>query len=91
MRSNALRVNEKDNVAVATEPIKEASPVIVGGVRLFEAREDIPLGHKIALVPIARGGRVIRYGEPIVEATRDIAQGEWVHVHNTRPILGDAG
>jgi hypothetical protein len=29
---------------------------------------------------------VIRYGEPIVRATREIGKGEWVHVHNTQPI-----
>jgi altronate hydrolase len=90
MKSNALRINEKDNVAVATRPIKKGAPVIVNGKRLFKAAEDIKVGHKTALVPIASGERVFRYGEPIVEATQDITQGECVHVHNTRPILEDA-
>ncbi len=89
MKSNALKINESDNVAVATLLIKKGSPVTVDGVNLFKTIEDIQTGHKVALVPIASGERVFRYGEPIVEATQGIGQGEHVHVHNTRPILED--
>jgi altronate hydrolase len=89
VKSNALRINEKDNVAVATQLIEKGSPVIVDGETLFNAAEDIRPGHKTALVPISSGEAVFRYGEPIVEATADIARGQWVHVHNTRPILED--
>jgi len=90
MKSNALKVNQNDNVAVATELIRKGSPVVVNGERLFDAAEDIEAGHKTALVPTAPGERVFRYGEPIVEATQAIGQGEWVHVHNTRPIPADS-
>lgn len=90
MKSNALKINEKDNVAVAIQFIRKGTPVVVSGARLLNAAEDIKVGHKTALVPIASGERVFRYGEPIVQATQDIAQGECVHVHNTKPILEDA-
>ena len=90
MKSNALKINEKDNVAVATQFIRKGTPVVVSGAKLFNTAEDIKVGHKTALVPIASGERVFRYGEPIVQATQDIAQGECVHVHNTKPILEDA-
>ena len=89
MKNNALRVDANDNVAVATEPVKKGSLVVVDGEGLFEAAEDIEPGHKIALASIATGENVLRYGEPIVQATRDIARGEWVHVHNTQPVMGD--
>jgi len=89
MRSNAIKVNEKDNVAVAAEPISEGSAVVVGGQALLDAIEEIPFGHKVALSSFGAGERVVRYGEPIVEATQDIEAGSWVHVHNTRPILRD--
>ncbi|MFD1696162.1 UxaA family hydrolase [Roseibium aestuarii] len=39
-------------------------------------------GHKIARRPIATGEKVIRYGQIIGQATRDIAAGEHVHVQN---------
>jgi len=89
MKNNALKISEDDNVIIATQPIKKGDGVVVNGERLFEAAEDIQLGHKIALVPLDAGENVIRYGEPIVQATRAITQGEWVHVHNTQPVPGD--
>ena len=88
MNSNALKICEDDNVVIATQPMKKGDGVVVNGERLFEAAEDIEPGHKIALVPINSGETVIRYGEPIVQATRAIAQSEWVHVHNTQPLPG---
>lgn len=90
MKSNAIRVSERDNVAVAAQPIDKGGSVVVDGEHLFDAVEDIPLGHKVALLPLALGVAVIRYGEPIVETTQDIPVGGWVHVHNTRPIPVDA-
>ena len=89
MQSNALKVSENDNVAIAAQLIGKGDQVVVNGEQLFEAAEDIELGHKIALVPIATGEKVFRYGEPIVQATRAIGRGEWVHVHNTQPVPGD--
>jgi len=90
MKSNALKINDNDNVAVATELIGKGSAVIVDGEQLFNAVEDIQPAHKIALVPIASGEKVIRYNEPIIEATEDIDQGAWVHVHNTRPLPSES-
>lgn len=89
MKSNALKINEKDNVAIAMYDVAKNEAVVVDGQHLLEATEDIEAGHKIALSAIACGEKVYRYGEPIIEATRAISPGEWVHVHNTQPIPGD--
>jgi hypothetical protein len=89
MGNNALKINDKDNVVIATKNIKEGEAVNVGGERLLDAAGDIEAGHKIALVGMKIGEKVFRYGEPIVEATREISPGEWVHVHNTQPIPGE--
>lgn len=89
MKNNALKINENDNVAIATHAISKGESVVVDGQELFEALTDIESGHKVALAPISSGEIVYRYGEPIVEATRLIERGEWVHVHNTQPIPGD--
>ena len=51
-----------------------------------EIRED---GHKYALRDIAEGENVIKYGMPIGHATRPIAKGEHVHVHNVKTNLGE--
>ena len=45
-------------------------------------RDEIPMAHKVALHPIAAGAQVRKFGVPIGRATRDIAKGELVHVHN---------
>lgn len=89
MKSNALKIDESDNVAIATQSIKKGDQIVVSGKTLCKAVEDVELGHKVALVPIVAGKNVLRYGEPIVQATREIGRGEWVHVHNTQPIPGD--
>ena len=89
MKINAVAVSPNDNVAVATQPLKKGDDVVVSGQAVCVAAEDIELGHKVALSSIAAGESVLRYGEPIVRATRDIRQGELVHVHNTEPLPGD--
>jgi altronate hydrolase len=86
VKSNALKINPEDNVAIAIRDIRKGEPVVVDGAEICLATEDIPASHKIAIVPISKGAPVIRYGEPIVVATTDIALGQWVHVHNTMPI-----
>ena len=89
MKSNALKIDSSDNVVIATQPIAKGHAVVVSNETVCEAVEDIALGHKVALVPIPLGAAVLRYGEPIVQATRDIGPGEWVHVHNTEPVPAD--
>jgi altronate hydrolase len=88
MNDNVLRINENDNVAIARCAIGRGDAVVLGGVKLFDAAEDVRAGHKIAMSEIAAGEYVVRYGEDIVEATEKIGPGQWVHVHNTRPIDG---
>ncbi len=68
-----LQINKADNVAVI----------------LVDGDEVAPRGHKVALRNIAAGEEVIKYGFPIGRATKDIAEGEWVHSHNLATGLGD--
>jgi len=46
------------------------------------ALESLKLGHKIALLPIAKGATAVKYGVSIGGATKDISPGQWVHLHN---------
>jgi (2R)-sulfolactate sulfo-lyase subunit alpha len=81
----------EDMVGVAVADIR-AGEVVEGLVMtdrrpvVVRARDDIPLGHKLALRDIRRGETVLKYNHPIGEATRDIQQGEHVHTHNLRSI-----
>lgn len=86
MKFNTIRINERDNVAVALEDIPEGTLVQVESLEPFRCMEAIPRSHKVSLVPIKEGGEVIRYGEVIALASRDIDKGQWVHTHNLKGI-----
>lgn len=58
--------------------------VLGGHEASVNIREPIKLGHKIALRPIAMNEAVMKFGVAIGHASRDIAAGEWVHLHNLR-------
>lgn len=81
-----MRMNSRDNVAVALRPI-EAGEGIQWDDLIVEAKQDIPQGHKIALHDIPAGSAVTKYGYPIGHAVTAIARGEWVHMHNVKTNL----
>ncbi len=83
-----MRIHESDNVAVALTDIKKGETVEVAGVSIT-ASEDIRTGHKIALTELNAGDAVVKYGYPIGVVSKQIKQGEWVHVHNLKTGLGD--
>ncbi len=49
-----------------------------------KARQDIPIGHKIALVDMNVGDTVLKYGVDIGKVVAPIKQGEHAHVHNIK-------
>ena len=49
-----FQIHEKDNVAVAVSPVAKGETVTVGS-KTFSVSADIPAGHKIAIVSIAKG------------------------------------
>lgn len=55
----------------------------------LEEGGPVPAGHKVARRAIPQGELVIKYGEAIGRATRDIQAGEWVHSHNLRSHLDE--
>lgn len=70
-----IKVNEKDNVAIAVNDIKAGTELMQGVV----AGQDIPQAHKIALCNIPAGREIIRYGVVIGYAIRDIKKGDWIN------------
>ena len=82
-----LRINKKDNVAVALGYIKKGESFDMEGIPWI-AKENINFGHKIALVDIPRVDKVVKYGEVIGYAIQNIKKGDWVHVHNLQSNRG---
>ena len=78
-----------DVVGVAVQDI-EPGPEVPGKIQsngnefTLDVVDPVPLGHKVALRPLASGEPVIKYGIAIGRATRDIRAGEHVHVHNVK-------
>jgi (2R)-sulfolactate sulfo-lyase subunit alpha len=50
----------------------------------LRARQDIPIGHKVALKALRKGDTVIKYGEDIGKIVADVGVGEHVHVQNLK-------
>jgi len=50
----------------------------------FDAKSDIPIGHKLAIRAIAKGDTIMKYGVDIGRAIADIEPGAHLHVHNVK-------
>ena len=48
------------------------------------ARNDIPIGHKVALQDYREGETVIKYGVDIGKVVAPIRKGQHAHVHNIK-------
>ncbi len=48
------------------------------------ALSDIPIGHKLAIKPLAANDTVIKYGVDIGRTIAPIKVGEHLHVHNVK-------
>jgi len=89
MKQNLVRIHPLDTVAVAVRPLAAGEKLRAGSIEVT-VRSAIPGGHKVALGPIAKGEKIIKYGYPIGRAKAPIAAGEHVHTHNVETMLSEA-
>jgi altronate hydrolase len=73
----SVHLRPQDNIAVVTRPIPAGTQF--DGLTV---PNRVNMGHKLALKPIKKGDAVYKYGQIIGFASKDIAPGDWVHVHN---------
>ncbi len=83
----AIVMKPADNVATVVAAVKPGTAVAAGDATVT-VTENIPFGHKFALRAIKKGEAIKKYGEIIGLATRDIAPGQHVHVHNLESCRG---
>jgi len=81
--SRLLRLDPLDNILVTIQTLEEGESVIIAG-RSVTVPSKLTLGHKLAARDIRCGEKILKYRMPIGSATRDIAAGEHVHLHNMR-------
>ena len=72
-----IRIHANDNVAiVANDGGLKAGAEFADGLRLVD---NVPQGHKVALVDLAEGEAVRRYDVVIGYAQKALPRGSWVH------------
>jgi len=81
-----IKVSEKDNVAITVDVVAKGTTVVDDII----AHQEIPEGHKIALVDIKAKGEIIRYGVVLGYAISPIAKGDWINEHMLElPVVPD--
>lgn len=79
-----------DSVGVITVEGVKAGEELTGWIMkedetvTFKVLDDIPIGHKVALVDLKPGDTVIKYGVDIGKVVAPIRKGEHLHVHNVK-------
>jgi altronate hydrolase len=86
MTIELIRIRPEDNVAVAVREFAKGERLSVADGASVVATDAVPYGNKVALLGIATGEPIVKYGEPIGHASRDIAPGDVVHTHNVTPL-----
>ena len=94
MIKKVILMEANDNVATALDDIiKNDSVVLLSHnneiLGNLNALNNIPFGNKIALKNIPVGCEIIKYNSTIGESTKNIVQGELVHVHNVKSLRVD--
>ena len=81
---------EKDNVGVVVIdkiiPDQDCNCWIMendSSVKI-QSKNEISLGHKIAMIDFKEGDTIIKYGHDIGKVVKSIKKGEHVHVHNVK-------
>ncbi len=74
-----ISLSPNDNVVVSRAEILEGTAI--PGEDVTTANR-VPTGHKLATRAIEKGAPVVKYDQVIGFATKEIAAGEHVHVHN---------
>jgi len=85
MATQAIVFKSDDNTAVALMDLAKGTELnlpVEGKTLRVTLAEPVTYQHKFAVAPIRKGEKVLKYGQVIGEATRDIAAGEHVHIHN---------
>ena len=82
--------NPDDSVGVVVVEGVKAGQKLTGWVMANDStvkltvQADVPLGHKVAAKPMAKGDTVIEYEHEIGRTIEDIPLGGYVHAHNIK-------
>jgi (2R)-sulfolactate sulfo-lyase subunit alpha len=91
MKHGILLHEAHDDVGVAVLDLKKGAKIgaltlegkSVGSVTL---KDNVPLGHKVAMRDLAKDKPVLKYGRPVGKTVKPIVRGAHVHVHNVKTL-----
>jgi hypothetical protein len=90
MKPRAFQIQPQDNVARLIDDAPAGAIDLIGANHgEIVATEKIERGHKVALRDIAVNEAVVKFAVRIGHATKPIARGAWVHLHNLASDLDD--
>jgi len=90
MKPRCFQIQPQDNVATLIDDAIGGPVEVIGATRSeLIAPEKIGRGHKVALHDVAAGEAIMKFGVRIGHATKPIARGAWVHLHNLASDLDD--
>jgi (2R)-sulfolactate sulfo-lyase subunit alpha len=87
---HVLAHNPKDNVAVVVVEGLKAGTKAFGVVTennssfAVDVKDDVPIGHKVALTDLSEGATVIKYGQDVGRMIGGATKGCHVHTHNMK-------
>lgn len=92
-KTKGLQNSEIDNVATVFGSGAAVGDVVEvldpkGNRFEYKISDLVPFGHKIAIKDIPEGEQVIKYGESIGVASKNIKIGQHVHVQNMESMRG---
>jgi len=89
MQPRCFQIHPNDNVATLLDDADGEIQIL--GVQPQPPRllEKISRGHKVALKELSAGDAVIKFGARIGHATKPIARGAWMHLHNIASDVDD--
>ncbi len=79
---SAILLHPDDDVICLLRDHQTGEIPLIDAAEAPVLREDVPLGHKIALRDIGKGDLVLKYGHVIGTAIQHISSGQHVHLHN---------
>ncbi len=92
MTLRAIVIDAKDNVANLVGPGRKGEQVACEVAHkdkvTIELLDDIPPNHKCAFVDIKKGAAIVKYGQNMGRASKDIKKGQYVHIHNIESNRG---
>ncbi|MGH7992296.1 MAG: UxaA family hydrolase [Limisphaerales bacterium] len=89
MMPRAFQIHPDDNVATLLDDAGADIQILGAQPQELRSLEQIARGHKVALKNFAVGDAVVKFGARIGQATRPIARGAWVHLHNLASDVDD--